>query len=72
MEHEKKTWFKEHVDTLAIIGLLLAGFYWADGKFDKVNERFTSLERDVTAIKTTLIIKNIMPNEIAKCEKKGE
>jgi len=66
---EKKSWFKEHADTLAIIGLLLAGFYWADGKFDKVNERFTAIERDVTAIKTTLILKNIMPTDFAKCEK---
>lgn len=67
---EKKSWFKEHADTIAIIGLLLAGFYWADGKFEKVNERFSTLEKDVTAIKTTLIIKNIMPTDLAKCEKK--
>lgn len=69
---EKKSWFKEHGDTLAIIGLLLAGFYWADGKFEKVNEKFSAIEKDVTTIKTVLITRNIMSPDLAKCEKKGD
>lgn len=76
MENNKKTWFKEHADTIAIITLLLAGFYWADGKFEKVNDRFaqadlrfTQIEKDVTAIKTIMIMKNVMTTDLAKCDK---
>lgn len=70
MEKEKGSWFKEHADTIAIITILLAGFYWADGKFDKVNDRLVSVEKDVTAIKTIMIMKNFMPQEMCKVDAK--
>ena len=32
-------WFKKHVDTFTIIGFVLAGFYWAETKFEKTDAR---------------------------------
>ena len=83
MEKEKKNWFKEHSEMLTVIATVLTCFIitivWIDGKFDKVNDRFTQVdnritqvEKDIIVMKTILQIKNIMPQEVAKCEKKGE
>lgn len=61
-------WFRKHADTLAIIGTFCAAFVWIDGKFDKIDGRFTAMERDMAIIKTVLIMKQIMPCELAKEE----
>jgi predicted transcriptional regulator len=78
-EDIEKTWFKKHSDTIAMLAVMLGGFYWIDGKFDKINDRFSSIndrfesiERDmniikteVAVIKTVMIMQNIMPKELA-------
>jgi hypothetical protein len=55
-------WFKKHVDTVIILTAFAASVLWMNGKFNE-------LEKDITIIKTVLIMKNIMPIEMAK---KGE
>lgn len=62
-------WFKKHADTIAILATFCAAFVWIDGKFDRIDDKFTVLEKDVTIIKTVLIMKQIMPCELAE---KGE
>lgn len=52
-------WFKKHVDTIVILGAFASSILWMNGKFNE-------LEKDITIIKTVLIIKNIMPTELAK------
>ena len=64
-EDLKMEWFKKHADTLAIIAIMFGGFLWADGKFEKINDRFASLEQDVAQIKTVLIIRGMMPESMA-------
>jgi len=54
-------WFKKHVDTLIILGAFASSMLWMNGKFN-------DLEKDIIMIKTVLIMKNIMPNELAKKE----
>ncbi len=54
-------WFKKHVDTVIILGAFAASTLWINGKFNE-------LEKDITVIKTVLIMKNIMPVELAKHE----
>lgn len=58
-------WFKKHADTLTIIALILGGFVWGDGKFDKVNDRLSHVERELGEVKTVLIIRGMMPESMA-------
>ena len=59
-----KTWFKEHVDTIVVLGALATGFLWINGKFNE-------MEKDISTIKTVLIMQRIMPAELAnKLEEK--
>ncbi len=51
--------FKKHVDTVIIITAIVGSMLWMNGKFNE-------LEKDITIIKTVLIMKNIMPVELAK------
>ena len=55
-------WFKKHVDTVIVLGGILASVLWMNGEFN-------SLKKDITVIKTVLILKNIMPIELAKEER---
>ena len=102
-------WFKKHVDTFTIIGFVLAGFYWAETKFEKtdarilqhlekiesriekldekivrvdqklhfserefdliqghMSERFSILENELSILKTVMLMKNILPPELAR------
>ncbi len=66
MEDEKKekiSWFTKHVDTIVILGAFATSILWMNGKFNE-------LEKDITIIKTVLVIKNIMPSEMAQKEGK--
>ena len=62
-------WFRKHVDTVIVLTGILASVLWMNGKFNEMDRRFNEIEKDIVMIKTILIIKNIMPSELAKCEK---
>lgn len=51
-------WIKKHVDTVIILTAFAGSILWMNGKFN-------DLEKDITMIKTVLILKNIMPLELA-------
>ncbi len=57
-------WFKKHTDTVIILGAFAASLIWMNGKFN-------DLEKDITIVKTVLIVKNIMPRELG-CAAKNE
>lgn len=67
-------WFKQHADTVAIIATALIGFYTINEKIENrfytLSKEIASLEKEVTTIKTVMILKNIMPPEFAKNEEK--
>lgn len=57
-------WFKEQsglINLLTIIGFFCASFLW-------MNAKFNNLEKDMAVVKAVLIMKNIMPMELAKSE----
>lgn len=54
--------WKKHIDTIIIMSTIISSMLWMNGKFN-------DLEKDVTIIKTVLILKNIMPSELTD---KGE
>lgn len=52
-------WFKKHVDTVIILGAFAGSLLWMNGKFNQI-------DKDLKIIKTVLILKQIMPVELAK------
>lgn len=51
-------WFKKHADTIVILGSFALCFW-------TMNEKISHIEKELTIIKTVLILKNIMPVEMA-------
>lgn len=69
---EKKdnwTWLKNHADAIVILGTFAMCFWTLN---EKMNDRFNTVERDLAVIKTVLIMKNIMPQELCKIEPKDK
>lgn len=58
-------WFKKHGDTIIIIGTFALCFWNMN---EKMNERFNTLDKDMAIVKTVLIMKGIMPTELAAKE----
>lgn len=54
-------WFKKHADTIVILGSFAVCFWTLN---EKMNDRFNQIEKDLTVIKTVLVMKNIMPSEL--------
>lgn len=59
-------WFKKHTDTVIILGGILASVFWMNGKFSDVDKRFSNLEKEMAVVKTVMVMKQIMPPELAK------
>lgn len=51
-------WFKKHADTVVVLGAILSSVLWMNGKF-------SDIEKDITIMKTVLILRNILPAELA-------
>lgn len=51
-------WFKKHTDTVIILSAIVTSMLWMNGKFN-------DLEKDVAIIKTVLVMKRILPIEMA-------
>jgi len=52
-------WFKQHADTIAIITTFVLCFW-------HLNEKIVQLDKDVAIIKTVMVLKNIMPDQLCK------
>jgi len=59
-------WFKKHTDTIIVLGGIISSMLWMNGKFNEIDSRFNKLEMEMSVIKTVLILKDIMPKELAK------
>ena len=58
-------WFKKHGDTIIIIGTFALCFWNMN---EKMNDRFNTIDKDMAIVKTVLIMKGIMPAELAAKE----
>jgi len=56
-------WFKKHTDLIIMLSAFASAMLWMNGKFNEI-------EKDIAIIKTVLVMKNIMPAELAKCHDK--
>lgn len=54
-------WMKKHADTVMVLTAIVSSMLWMNGKFSE-------LEKDMAVIKTVLIMKQIMPCELAQHE----
>lgn len=61
-------WFSKHTDTVIIIGAIISFMLWMNSRFGEVEKIFAMIDKDITIIKTTLILKNIMPEQLANKE----
>lgn len=51
-------WLKQHADTIVILSSFAVCFW-------TMNEKINQIDKDVTVIKTMLLLKNILPTELA-------
>jgi len=58
-------WFKQHGDTIVILSSFALCFWSMN---EKMNDKFNAIEKDLAVIKTVLVMKNIMPNELAQAK----
>ncbi len=63
-------WFKKHTDAIIVLSGLLTCVFWMNGRFNEVDSRFNQIEKEIAVVKTILIMKNIMPSDLAKGEEK--
>ena len=61
-------WMKKHVDTVIILTAFASAMLWMNGKFNDIDRKFNELEKELAVVKTVLIMKNIMPVELAHVE----
>jgi hypothetical protein len=53
-------WFRKHTDLVIMLTAFASAMLWLNGKFNDI-------EKDIAIMKTVLVIRNIMPSELAKC-----
>lgn len=58
-------WFKKHADSVATITILVTAIVWMHGRFKEIDRRFSNLEKDIAIITTVLVMKEILPKELA-------
>ena len=56
---------KKHVDTVIILTALCGCLIWMNGKFNDIDKQFSEVEKELAIVKTVLIMKDILPKELA-------
>ena len=59
---------KKHVDTVIILTAFASAMLWMNGKFNDIDRKFNEVEKELAVVKTVLIMKNIMPIELAQAQ----
>jgi hypothetical protein len=60
--------FKKHTDTVVVLGAIFASFLWLNSKFNQIDDDIRSLKTEIAVIKAVMILKNVMPSELASKE----
>lgn len=61
---EEKKFFTKHLDTIIIIGSVLACFLLMNSSVTALGREIANLQQEITVIKTILIMKNIVPQKV--------
>jgi hypothetical protein len=59
-------WFKKHTDAFMTMGAILGAMVWMNGEFNDVKRQIGDVRIDMAVVKTVLIMKNVMPKEVAQ------
>lgn len=65
-------WLKKHADTVVVIGSLLGAVTWMNSRFNEIEYRLSNIEKEVAVIKAVMVMKGIMPSELASNHPKEE
>lgn len=65
---KKMEWIKKHTDTVVVLGAIFSCFLWMNGRFSGIEKDLSHLDKDLAVIKAVLVMKNIMPCELAHAE----
>ena len=60
---------KKHVDTVFILSAFAASLIWMNTHFNEIDSRFGKIDQELAVIKTVMIMKKIMPTDLALKEK---
>jgi hypothetical protein len=56
---------KRHVDTVIVLGGILGSVMWMNHQFSNVDKQLANLEKDLAVMKAVLIVREVMPKELA-------
>jgi hypothetical protein len=56
---------KKHVDTVIVLGGILGSVMWMNHQFNNVDKQLSKLEKDMAVMKAVLIVREVMPKELA-------
>lgn len=58
-------WFKQHTDTALVLGAILSAVLWMNGQFNDARKDMNELKCDMMVMKTVMVMKGIMPTDVA-------
>lgn len=74
MERETNNWFRKHIDTAAIVSVVVGAALWMNSSMNtlemRLGNRIGNVEKDIAIIKTVLVMKGMLPPEMASAEHK--
>ncbi len=59
---------KKHIDTIIILTAFASALLWINGKFNDLEKEIYCVKTEVAILKTVMVMKNIMPVELAHKE----
>lgn len=65
-------WFKKHVDTVVVLTGILGAIIWMNGRFSELSKDVAEINKEVAVIKTVMIMRGIMPVELAAQKEEGK
>lgn len=63
-------WFSKHVDTVIVLTAIMSSILWMNGKFSYIEKEISRIDKEISVIKAILIIKHILPPDLAVAESK--
>lgn len=63
---ETMNWFRRRAETITVLIALSSCFIWMNSRFNEIERELGDLKKEVAIVKTVMIMKQIMPCELAK------
>lgn len=60
--------FKQYANAIIVLTAVCGSLMWMNSRFNEMDQRFSNLEKEVAIVKTVMIMKNVMPAELASKE----